>query len=216
MFLILPAAQKAGVGVLDPSLRGLYPRAKAHAPPDQAPPRPRPQSPLRTSARSRFASRVPARVGPPTWSRYCRTRFRSRSRFMAARPGSPTERRPPPRRVPSFPRPTEPARSPLSSRPTPRTARNLPLPARPRPGSPSQTRPLWRQNRGSHRWFRDVPLALGLRAVGGPWTPFLPTQGSWSRGASLCPCAVHSYARSGGGREALRAGRGAAADGLGA
>ncbi|EAX09246.1 hCG2011966, partial [Homo sapiens] len=23
--------------------------------------------------------------GPPTWSRYCRTRFRSRSRFMAAR-----------------------------------------------------------------------------------------------------------------------------------
>lgn len=135
LFLILPAAQKAGVGVLDPSLRGLYPRAKAQARPDQAPPRPRPQSPLRTSARSRFASRVPAPVGPPTWSRYCRTRFRSRSRFMAARPGSPTERRPPPRRAPSFPQPTEPARSPLSSRPTPRTARNLPLPARPRPGS---------------------------------------------------------------------------------
>lgn len=206
---------RAGRGA-GPVPSGLQPRAKAQARPDQAPPRPRRQSALRTRAPSRLVSRAP-RVRPPTWSRYCRTRFRSRSRFMAAgrgvRPSAVHRRgaRPPSRRPPGPPGArTAAARACSDPAPRllrPRPAPELPLPAGPRPGSRSRTRPVWRQKPGSRLRFRGASLTLGLPAVWGPWTPFLCTQGPWSRGASCRPCAVHSWARSAaGGGDRGRAG----------
>lgn len=122
------------------------------------------RAPARTKAQGRMAARrqdrvsraPPASPADPTWSRYCRTRFRSRSRFMAAGPGPARSPRPAAHQADLGPRPA-PAPTPLDPARSPGTS----APGWPRPGSPVQRSPLWSRKRASRRGFRGVPRPFG-------------------------------------------------------